>query len=71
MHKWEYTTLLVDTPKRIYSLNGRESLLDEKIPLNVLWNQLGAQGWEMVASDFSRSGWGISVCIFKRPCVGE
>ncbi len=71
MQKWEYATLLIDTPKRIYSLNGKESLLDEKMSVHALWNQLGLQGWEMVTTDFARSGWGVSVSIFKRLCQGE
>ena len=70
MEQWEYATLLIDTPKKIYSLNGKETLLDDQVPLNSLWNQLGAQGWEMVAVDFGRAGWGVSVSIFKRHCPG-
>ena len=65
MKYFEYRTILVSV-KGIFNRKMDTSRIDREL------NELGAQGWELVASKSSMPGWGNAgegiVCIFKR-CV--
>ena len=69
MQKWEY--LILETWEgRPFATNGKELLNWKEIDLYDYINQLGDQGWELVAAPLAFSEVGASVerfsLIFKR-----
>jgi hypothetical protein len=67
MQKWEYTQLVIDTARRTYVLDELEPQPLGEHSIRFIWNELGAQGWEMVAAKLPRGGVGMALYIFKRP----
>ena len=65
MKYFEYKTVLVSV-KGLFNRRMDTSKIDKQL------NELGSQGWELVASKSSMPGWGNDaegiVCIFKR-CI--
>lgn len=63
MQKWEYKTIKLDTK----GLLG--GILDATV-FDGMLNQLGADGWEMIAAFDTNQSYGASrevVAVFKRP----
>jgi hypothetical protein len=63
MQKWEYYLAVIPGSLKKLKVGDKKIQTDEYI------NQLGAQGWELVAVEQSFPGSGISdyILFFKRP----
>jgi hypothetical protein len=70
MERWEYAVVRVDNMENTYSVNGGmpSTVMFDKppFPFEVVLNNLGTEGWEMVTANLARGGPGVSVFIFKR-----
>ena len=63
MQKWEYYWVVIPGSLKKIKVGG------EKIPVYDFVNQLGSEGWELVAVEQNFPGSGISdyILFFKRP----
>ena len=65
MQKWEYRTIKLDT-------KGMLGGILDAATFDGLLNQLGGEGWELVATFDTNQSYGASreaVAVFKRPCT--
>lgn len=65
MQKWAYHQVTWDSDNnghRIYAINGNFDNSLKNRALHSLFNDLGAEGWELVAVD-----WDAQEAFFKRP----
>ncbi len=67
MQQWEYAVLINDADKKTQRFNGVESPYEPLNGVPAVLNELGQEGWEMVAADIGRAMYEATVFVFKRP----
>ncbi len=70
MQKWEYAWVVVNTEKRYYRVNGTRYALGESQDYYQVLNEMGREGWELVAAELPAVGPARSTYVFKRPLAG-
>ncbi|MBN1316838.1 MAG: DUF4177 domain-containing protein [Anaerolineales bacterium] len=65
MQKWEYTWVVIPHSLKKIKIDGN------KISAHVYINEMGEQGWELVAVEQNFPGSGLSdyILFFKRPKI--